>query len=143
MSQTHYWVTQENMRYGGDFGNLSLNFFFLNWQYAPVCKLYRGVPLFWYSITLNQVSMKYSISRKSSYARSNLKRKKKLHRTRVSGNRVPCKKKFISVIAPYSGSLIVAFLSPIVAFFCKFFISVIAPYSRSPIMAFLSPIVTF
>ena len=29
--------------------------------------------------------------------------------TRLSGNRVPCKKKFISVIAPYSGSPIVAF----------------------------------
>ena len=44
-------------------------------------------------------------------------KKKKLHGTRVSRNRVlRKKKKFTSVIAPYSGSLIVAFLSPIVTF---------------------------
>ena len=41
-------------------------FFKKNWQYALVSKLYRGVPLFQYSITL-----------KLSYARSNYKKKKK------------------------------------------------------------------
>ena len=44
------------------------------------------------------------------------KKKKKKLGTRVSGNRVPCKKIFISVIAPYSGSPIVTFLSLIVTF---------------------------
>ena len=47
-----------------------------NWQYAPVCKLYRGVPLFQYSITLKSSSIKYSIRRKLSYTRSNFKKKK-------------------------------------------------------------------
>ena len=37
-----------------------------NWQYAPVSKLYRGVPLF-----------RNLILSKSSYARSNFKKKKK------------------------------------------------------------------
>ena len=88
-----------------------------NWQYAPVCKLYKSVPLFWYSIILKSSSIKYSICRKSSYARSNLKKnknKKNFHGTRVSGNRVPCKKKFYKCNCPYSGSPIVPFLSPIV-----------------------------
>ena len=49
-----------------------------NWQYAPVCKLYRGVPLFRYSITLKSSSIKYSIRRKLSYTRSNFKKKKKI-----------------------------------------------------------------
>ena len=100
--------------YGRDSGILPL-IFLKNWQYVPVCKLYRGVPLFRYSITLKLSSIKYSIRRKSSYTRSNFK-KKNLHGTRLSGNRVPCKKKFISVIVPYSGSPIVAFVSPIVTF---------------------------
>ena len=53
------------------------------------------------------------------------------------------KKIIISAIAPYSGSPIVAFLSPIVTFSCKFFISVIGPYSKCSIVTFLIPIVTF
>ena len=97
------------------FWHFTLNLKKKNWQYAPVCRLYRGGPLFRYSITLKSSSIKYSIRIKSSYTRSNFK-KKNLHGTRLSGNRVPCKKKFISMIAPYSGSPIVAFLSPIVTF---------------------------
>ena len=97
------------------FWHFTINFKKKNWQYAPVCRLYRGVPLFRYSITLKSSSIKYSIRIKSSYTRSNFK-KKNLHGTRLSGNRVPCKKKFISVIALYSGTPIVAFLIPIVTF---------------------------
>ena len=69
----------------GDSGILPL-IFLKNWQYAPVCKLYRGLPLFRYSITLKSSSIKYSICRKSSYTQSNLTKKKKLHGTRVPGN---------------------------------------------------------
>ena len=58
----------------GDFGILPL-IFLKNWQYTLVCKLYRGMPLFRYSITLKSSSIKYSIRRKSSYNRSNLKKK--------------------------------------------------------------------
>ena len=36
-------------------------------------------------------------------------KKKKKHGTRVSRNQVSCKKKFVSVTAPYSGSPIVTF----------------------------------
>ena len=108
------WVCGFVFEFGG-FWHFTLNFF-KNWQYTPVCKLYRSVPLFRHSIILKLSSIKYSIYRKSSYARSNLKKKKKLHGTRVSGNRVPCKKIFISVITPYSRSSIVAILSHIVMF---------------------------
>lgn len=93
------------------------------WQYAPICKLYRSVPLFRYSIILKSSSIKYSICRKSSYARSNLKKynKKKFHGTRKSGNRVPCKKKFCKCHCPifrepYSGV-------------CKLYSDVLNPYS--------------
>ena len=58
----------------GDFGILPL-IFKKNWQYTLVCKLYRGMPLFRYSITLKSSSIKYSIRRKSSYNRSNFKKK--------------------------------------------------------------------
>ena len=61
----------------GRFWHFTLNFF-LNWQYTPIRKPYRGVPLFQYSITLKSSSIKYSICRKSSYARSNLKKNKKI-----------------------------------------------------------------
>ena len=61
--------------YGG-FWHFTLNFFKKNWQYTLVCKLYRGVPLFQYSITLKSSSIKYSIRRKSSYNRSNFLKKK-------------------------------------------------------------------
>ena len=60
----------------GDSGILPL-IFKKNWQYAPVLKPYRGVPLFRYSITLKSSSIKYSIHRKSTYSRSNLKIKNK------------------------------------------------------------------
>ena len=58
------------------FWHFTLNFFIKNWQYAPICKLYRGVPLFRYLITLKSSSIKYSIRIKSSYTRSNFKKKK-------------------------------------------------------------------
>ena len=114
----------------GRFWHFTLNFF-KNWQYVLVCKLYRGVPLFRYSIILKSSSIKYSICRKSSYARSNLKKyiKKNFHRTRVSGNRVPCKnffykcdcsifrepysnvfKPYSDVLKPYSGVFLQIFL---------------------------------
>ena len=86
-----------------------------NWQYAPICKLYRSVPLFRYSIILKSSSIKYSICRKSSYARSNLKKKNSME-LEFQEIKFHAKKIFISVITPYSGSPIVAFLSPIVTF---------------------------
>ena len=68
------------------------------------------MPLFRYSIILKSSSIKYSICKKSSYTRSSLKKniKKNFHGTRVSGNRVPCKKNFYKCNCsifrePYSG----------------------------------------
>ena len=91
-----------------------------NWQYVPVCKLYRSMPLFRYSIILKSSSIKYSICRKSSYARSNFKKKNFFKKISMELEfqeiEFHAKFFFINVIAPYSGSPIVAFLSPIVTF---------------------------
>ena len=70
------WVCGFVFEFGG-FWHFTLNFL-KNWQYVPICKLYRSVPLFRHSITLKSSSIKYSIYRKSSYARSKLKKKKKI-----------------------------------------------------------------
>ena len=58
---------------------------------------------------------RYSIHRKSSYTRSNFKKKKKnCMELDIQEIEFHAKKKIISVIAAYSRSPIVAFLSPIV-----------------------------
>ena len=49
------------------------------------------------------------------------------------------KKKFISVTTPYSGSPIMAFLSPIVVFSCKIFYKCDCPIFRVPYSGVFKP----
>ena len=71
----HLHQTFAKQKKRGDSGILSL-ILKKNWQYAPICELYRDMSLFRYSITLKSSSIKYPICKKSSYTRSNFKKKK-------------------------------------------------------------------
>ena len=143
------WRRHERWLILGDFGILPL-ILKKNWQYAPVCKLYRGVPLFRYLITLKSSLIKYSIRRKSSYTRSNFKKKKfawnstfrkssSMQKKIYKCDRPIFRESYSGVFNPYSDVL-----KPYSGVFLQnFFINVIAPYSGSSIVVFLSPIVMF
>ena len=121
------WRRHERWLILGDSGILPL-ILKKNWQYAPVCKLYRGVPLFRYLITLKSSLIKYSIRRKSSYTRSNLKKKKKIAWNSRSWSSssiliATFNKTYNGVLKPYSGVLELDF--PKIEFHAFFFFSFI------------------